>query len=685
MEITCDQAGFSVATDSYTLACSAADAQATLRPTAGAGPASKLALVPAVDGVSLENFRITRLSTAGERVELAAEAGGGTKIAMSFLFQETGFSYGHELDETGGLTKFGPGELTGTFRQVHYFGPDLPCFDIPEKVELPIQISSRRVQYDRYFQLDHGNYMMPPYLLALGNDAGLIGLGLLDVPDVTIPFDALVGVNRLALTLDYEGRKRPDTYRSPRLAVLVANDRTGILAGYHALVEQSRPNRARPAPDWSHAPIYTSWGDQVYRKHIEEGRFTSEAGSEKYLSAELVDGALETLRAEHIWPGTIVLDEGWARALGEWNPDDVKFGGSLRDYVRAKQEDGLRVVLHFNPFLVDPKSAIAKAHPDWLVHDTDNALRTVERSGREYHLFDWSCEALRGHLDQKIRAMLGHDGLNADGLKIAGTKFLPDPTDRMAAPEFGFGESYLLAALQNLRAFVREVDGAAPIFLPCQNPLFADCFDVVRLGNTSEVNHELYVQRAETASWLLPEKPIDTDDWAAWQKTIGATTFVKALTGIPNVFSAFYRGDGRIKVQGALGGCPVHMPAELYRVVAAAWKLYAFAPTTDRARLQVDFERMQFAAGRPESPPFIRSYQGGNTLAVYSKQDVYLASLLDTTLIIDPPKGFEPKTLERIDHNGNAEPTPFQRCLGGKLMFEARSSRDDTWYYQLRG
>ena len=113
---------------------------------------------------------------------------------------------------------------------------------------------------------------------------------------------------------------------------MVGDRRTEILERYTRLSCQDA-RTVSSAPVWCTAPLYTTWGDQVYRKHIEEGHMTSEAGSERYLSAALVEGALGKLAAEGMAPGTVVLDEGWSLSLGDWLPDDARFDGSLARFI----------------------------------------------------------------------------------------------------------------------------------------------------------------------------------------------------------------------------------------------------------------------------------------------------------------------------------------------------------------
>ncbi len=222
--------------------------------------------------------------------------------------------------------------------------------------------------------------------------------------------------------------------------------------------------------------MYTTWGDQVYAKHLNEGNFHLETGSDKYLNAELVDKAMSLLKEKKIHPRTIVLDEGWSLCLGHWDADDSKWQGSLKKYIQKKQEAGYKIVLAFNPFLVSKAQAIPDISEDFLIKDNAGELKMVSNSGEDYYLFDWSNPALREVLKAKIKYMFAQDGLNADGLKISETKLFPEYDDQYADRDYGVGEKFLVAVFRDINSYVKEADNKAPIFLACLNPLVSKIF-----------------------------------------------------------------------------------------------------------------------------------------------------------------------------------------------------------------
>ena len=688
VEIDTDDKTLNVRAESYEFSLDGETLTGKLVGRAEGAREIRVNFAPEVNGQAVE-ARVADISAEGSAAVVKLSSTGG-QIALNLWFGEHGLAYAYALGADRPIESFRPGRIEGDFFQVRNFDPDLERFDIPRRIVTPLQIASCRRTYDHFFQLDAGNYMMPAYLVGLFDQTQYVGVGLLEVPDSAIPFDGRVTVSDFTLRFEYASGPGEGDYRSPAVWIGLADRPTELLGRYREAIDGHEAGAlripphepARPEPWWLE-PIYTTWGDQVYTKYVEQGQLTSEVGSEKYLSADLVEVALDRLASQHIHPKTIVLDEGWSGPLGDWQADDARFGGSLTRWVKDMHRRGYRIVLYFNPFLVSQDSAVAGAHREFLLTGADGRPVEVSRSGRDYYLFDWSHADLRRFILQRLAAMAGPDGLDADGIKISGTKFLPSADARFAEGAFGVGERYLLAVLEEIHKAIKQAKPDAPICLPCLNPLFRRTFDIVRLGNISEINHDLYVSRAETASYLLPGVPIDTDDWACWQKVIGDQTFRKVVCGIPNVFSSQFRGDGRFRWGGAMGGNPVSITPEQYRVIATAWRMYEASKDIPRAGLRIDFDRMEFSTP-PSDRGYIRTYQGGYVLAVYRAETIELASLLAGKVIIDLPEGFNVAAVEAVDFDNHAQAVEHRLVLGNRLVFEAVSSRDQWITYRIR-
>lgn len=92
--------------------------------------------------------------------------------------------------------------------------------------------------------------------------------------------------------------------------------------------------------------IWDSWS---YREQLDEDTMRRAAELASRMGVEL-----------------FVLDLGWARNLGDWHGDPVKFPSGIRalsDYVHSL---GMRFGLHFALLEAHPDSPVVREHPDWL-------------------------------------------------------------------------------------------------------------------------------------------------------------------------------------------------------------------------------------------------------------------------------------------------------------------------------
>lgn len=133
------------------------------------------------------------------------------------------------------------------------------------------------------------------------------------------------------------------------------------------------------------APGWSSWS--CYFDHV------TEAGV-----AENVEAAL---RLE--LPVAIAqIDHGYETAIGDWLDVRPEFG-SLQRAAAGTREAGLLPGIWTAPFMVDPASSLAKAHPDWLVQDADAGLHWDRRQ----RILDVTNPAAAEHLARVFRTLSG--------------------------------------------------------------------------------------------------------------------------------------------------------------------------------------------------------------------------------------------------------------------------------------
>jgi alpha-galactosidase len=68
----------------------------------------------------------------------------------------------------------------------------------------------------------------------------------------------------------------------------------------------------------------------------------------------------------------MVLDLGWARAIGDWRPDPAKFPRGLRPLADRAHELGIRFGVHVAVAQMALDAPAALEHPEWLVYTGDD-------------------------------------------------------------------------------------------------------------------------------------------------------------------------------------------------------------------------------------------------------------------------------------------------------------------------
>jgi alpha-galactosidase len=83
---------------------------------------------------------------------------------------------------------------------------------------------------------------------------------------------------------------------------------------------------------------------------------------------------------------TFVVDDGWfvgrhddTGGLGDWTPDPAKFPDGFDAFVAAVRERGLEFGLWVEPEMVNPRSALYAAHPEWA-YQADGRPRSTIRN-----------------------------------------------------------------------------------------------------------------------------------------------------------------------------------------------------------------------------------------------------------------------------------------------------------------
>ncbi|MEU1319085.1 glycoside hydrolase family 36 protein [Streptomyces tibetensis] len=114
----------------------------------------------------------------------------------------------------------------------------------------------------------------------------------------------------------------------------------------------------------------------------------------------------------------VQIDDGYQRALGDWLTLSGRFRSraGIAEKIRSR---GRRAGIWTAPFLVDPASDLAAAHPDWLVRDTDGGFAHAGRNwGHDLQVLDTTHPDAAAYLTEVFTT------LRAEGYDYFKTDFL---------------------------------------------------------------------------------------------------------------------------------------------------------------------------------------------------------------------------------------------------------------------
>lgn len=143
-----------------------------------------------------------------------------------------------------------------------------------------------------------------------------------------------------------------------------------------------------------------------------------------------------------------VLDDGWfsgrrddTTSLGDWTPDSQRFPGGLGPIAAACRAHGLDFGLWVEPEMVNPDSALYRAHPDWCLH-----LPAAPRPTQRHQLvLDLTRAQVVDHIFETLDALLSEQPI----------AYLKWDHNRELFPLAGKGHAQalaVLALLERLRA-----------------------------------------------------------------------------------------------------------------------------------------------------------------------------------------------------------------------------------------
>lgn len=358
-----------------------------------------------------------------------------------------------------------------------------------------------------------------PWCYAISRDDRWAALGLAaPIEEQTFTsFHYTGGTDGFSLRLDYEGQTRVDgEFTTPTLVIQFGHTTPEDAIRAHGDLLRER-GLAPPVPAGAHPhwlePIFCGWGAQ--------GARPAQSTQDNY------DGFLTHLARHDVVPGTVVVDDKWARQYATCHADESKWP-DLRGWIATRHAKNQRVLLWWKAW--DPGGAPPEACVT-LPDGTPVALDPEHPLGRQTVV-------------DAVTHMLGD--LDADGLKV---DFLAKTPSGTALRHAGrrWGAALLHHLLKLVHDTAKSIKPDALIVTHTPNPAFADVADMIRLNDIRMLDaidpdgpvvpHMRY--RASVVAAALPGMPVDSDGWclpdrAEWRAYLD----IQAELGVPALYYA---------------------------------------------------------------------------------------------------------------------------------------------------
>ncbi|HKY56237.1 MAG TPA: hypothetical protein VJM08_18105 [Anaerolineales bacterium] len=364
----------------------------------------------------------------------------------------------------------------------------------------------------------------PPFCFAMQLPEGWLSLGV----------ETIAGRNRFTeyryhgktsafyLSLAYDGQTSVNgSYQLPAIGFDFAKDEYTALEGHVKALSAIQTHSTQSSdnepikPNWWYTPIFCGWGAQCHLASSQGGRAPDYARQDVYVEF------LQTLEAEDVNPGIVVLDDKWQQTYGENRADEMKWP-DLFGFISEQHARGRKVLL-------------------WLKAWDPEGLPVNERITNAAGLpiaCDPSNPDYERRLRTAVRQMISPQGYDADGFKIDFTARIPaSPSLKIHGDIWGLELMRLYLSI--LHSEARRIKTDALIMTHTPHPCLQDVVDMIRLNdiNHSRNINQSMTHRARVAAISCPNKSIDTDDWPMTNKDAWrAYTRLQPELGVPSLY-----------------------------------------------------------------------------------------------------------------------------------------------------
>lgn len=440
----------------------------------------------------------------------------------------------------------------------HVFNPE------PNIYSKQIFASFEYSQVSANCDLDYcgGNFLFNPgllcFLLAKSTAEEWVSLGLGVEPGQYLFSEyEYHGGTQFGLNLNYWGQCRVEAhFRTPRIIICTGKTPEATLTSYVSLLESKKlvVLQKQQIHQWWLGPIICGWGHQCYKADLFRVRSPADRPTDMAAYYMCTQGNYEEFvraldKQELPWQ-ILIIDVRWSLYSGVKRVDEGLWP-DMRGFVRDLHARGKRVLLWWGLWETDGLDA-----QECITFSRHIAGKHENRPGRSTKFGgivdgkklapDPTLSSVRQRIGQSLTTLLGNQdgGFDIDGLKIDHAAAAPG----LYGLQFPRGSQrlYGIELLKYYQRFlydtVKSIKSDALVIGQSANPYFADCADMLRLGDlypsTESVNAQM-IFRATMAKIANPFWLIDMDNWPIPSlKSLREYMEIQPQYGVPSLYYA---------------------------------------------------------------------------------------------------------------------------------------------------
>lgn len=391
----------------------------------------------------------------------------------------------------------------------------------------------------------NGYFSPPPLNFSVGNRAGWVSFGLLDLPE---SYEYKM-TDRLGILIEKPcGKleiKENKVYNAPRLMMTFPKDEWSAISLFReklnekGLIEKPMLD-SKDFPDWWKNPLVVTYGDEMlsiqYNWYNDEDLYGDEF-NEEWLDNWL-DNAEKRLGFNTF---TVVVDAYWQNRWSSEPMADKKRFPNFKDFIDKCHKKGHKVLLWYAPFVDNPDDGIESAAKRLgMLTDVKPLADSV------YNNIDYSSDNAEGYIDEMARKFFSSDSdsLGCDGLKLDFLMRCQNPENaEYAHPEKSVGIKQIYEVYKTFEKKARSYKPDVLLNASTCEPRFESVLHMNRLHDIQRVYEEREL-RARVSSLAAPDMLIDSDGAIMLSDWVCETYINAVLYSTPSLYYTDKFHDG---------------------------------------------------------------------------------------------------------------------------------------------